>query len=333
VLIVYNQPVLPRDHPDALSELDVLETVAEVEKVLPPEQFTVDKLGYARDPRLLLDKVERWKPDVVFNLYEGEADRTATEVYHAALLEWLGVSFTGTASSALAAGRDKVRTKYLLQGAGLPTAAFRVIDRLPAGEWPHAWPAIVKPAYQDASVGIDQASVVSNPQEMAARVEWLFERFGGPVLAEQFLDGREFHINLIEEAGLPEPLVVLPATELRFQAGAGYWPIYSYEGKWNESSVEYKSTALVTGEVLPAGWQPEIERVCRAGYRLIGMRDFGRVDVRVTADGTPHVLEVNPNPYLNSLALIEGLRATGRDFPQFIRAVVGNALGRREAAL
>src|SRR5687767_5990343 len=91
VLVVYNDPVLPPDHPDRASETDVLETVEEVEKVLPPDQFAVARLGYARDPRALLSKLRAFRPHVVCNLFEGEADRTETEVYHAGLLEWAAV--------------------------------------------------------------------------------------------------------------------------------------------------------------------------------------------------------------------------------------------------
>ena len=137
VLIVFNQPVLPTNHPDFASESDVLESVDEVEKVLAPDEFEVSRLGYARDPRVLLNELDRCRPDVVFNLFEGEADRTATEVYHAGLLEWSRIPFTGSASAALAVGRDKVRTKYLLHGAGLRSAAFAVWDRPGSMAWPH----------------------------------------------------------------------------------------------------------------------------------------------------------------------------------------------------
>ncbi|HKB01693.1 MAG TPA: hypothetical protein VKD90_05705, partial [Gemmataceae bacterium] len=232
VLIVYNQPVLPPDHPDFASESDILETVDEVAKVLPPAEYEVERLGYARDPRVMLDRLREWRPDAVFNLFEGEADRTETEVYHAALLEWAGVPFTGSPAFALALGRDKVRAKHLFRGAGLTTAAFQVIESSGPAPWPHPWPAIVKPACQDASVGIDQGSVVRSQPELDARVGYVFEKYGGPVLVEEYIPGREFHVHVVDgPAGRPE---VLPPTEIRFEAGAGYWPIYTYQGKWNE---------------------------------------------------------------------------------------------------
>ncbi len=332
VLIVFNEPVLAKDHPDYASEVDILETVVEVEKVLPDSHYVVAKFGYARDPSLFLREIDRFKPDAIFNLFEGEADRTETEILHAAVTEWTNVPFTGSPSTAIALGRDKIRTKYILQGAGIPTAGFCTIDSLPAPAWPHSWPAIVKPAYQDASVGIDQASVVSSQKELEQRAEWIFSTLGGPAIVEQFLLGREFHVNLFEES-INRPgenrLRVVPPTELVFEAGPGIWPIYSYEGKWNESSEEYKKTRLDTGATLPSPLLEQVAEVCTTTYRLMGMRDYGRVDLRVTPDGRPHVLEVNPNPYLNSIGLIDGLKALGYGFPEFIQGLVRRALARK----
>lgn len=330
VLIVYNQPVLPAEDPEAGSESDVLETVLEVNKALPPEGYVVEHLGYARRPQILLERIEIFKPDVVFNLFEGEADRTATEVYHTGLLEWLRVPFTGCPTFALAVGRDKIRTKYLLQGAGLPTARFRMVESLPAGDWPFEWPAIVKPACQDASVGIDQGSVVTSQLQLEERVKQVLARFGGPVLVEQFLVGRELHVNMFDEPTTDGQSIVrvVPPTEIRFEAGPGYWPIYSYEGKWNEQSHEYKSTPLDTAITLTGALAERVAEVCTAAYRLMGLRDYGRVDVRVTPDGTPYVLEVNPNPYLNSIALVDGLKCLGIQFTDFVQNMVRLALAR-----
>src|SRR5580658_10498764 len=151
VLVLYNEPVLPAGHPDALSEYDVLDTVADTVKVLRSAGFAVHQLGINFDPRPLLDEIQNKRPDAVFNLFEGVATQTATEVSVAALLEWLNIPFTGCPSLSLALGRDKIRTKHLLTAAGLPTPEYLVIDQLPVPTWKADWPAIVKPALQDAS--------------------------------------------------------------------------------------------------------------------------------------------------------------------------------------
>lgn len=331
VLIVYNQPVWPPDHPEAASESDVIETVVEVEIALPKERYVVERFAYARRPQEMLAKLESWRPDVIFNLFEGEADRTATEIYHAGLLEWSRVPFTGSPTATIALGRDKIRTKFLLQGAGIETAPFLMVDSSNTPEWTHAWPAIVKPAFQDASVGIDQKSVVTNQSELEARVRGVLDRFGSPVIVEQFVYGREFHVNMFEDANGVVQMV--PPTEIRYEAGQGYWPIYSYEGKWNEQSFEYKNTPLDTAVTLPSPLAERVAKICSSTYRLAGMRDYGRVDVRVTADGRPFVLEVNPNPYLNSIALVDGLKSMGIQFPEFVQGIVARAMARADQSV
>ena len=217
-----------------------------------------------------------------------------------------------------------------MQGASLPTAPFLVLDEPIAPDWPHQWPAFVKPACQDASVGISQGSVVKTPDELAGRVRHVFERDGGPVLVEQYIPGREFHVHVIEESteGQRSRLRVMPAAEVQFRSASGAWPIYSYEAKWNESSEEHRNGALVSGVELEQPLRERVEEVCTAVYRLVGLRDYGRVDLRVSPEGHPYVLEVNPNPYLNSLLLVQGLNAMGQSFAEFVQGLVRNALRR-----
>lgn len=331
VLILYNEPVLPPDHPDHASEVDVVETVDEVVTSFPPDRYVVDRFGYARDPQLLWRKLAEWRPDAVFNLFEGEADRSETEIYNAALLEWAGVPFTGAGSFGQAIARDKIRTKFLLQGAGIPTPPFQVVDRLPAGPWPHPWPAIVKPAYQDASIGIEQKSVVTSQAELDARVEHVFDRFGGPALVEQFVDGREILLHLYDDPA-DGRLVVTPAAEIVFEftPDQGLWPIYSYPGKWDPESADYLGSRTVGGVELPVPLRERAAEMCAAAYRLLGLRDYARADLRVTPAGEPFVIEMNPNPHLNSIVLVDSLRPLGLDFDGFAQLLVENALKRRK---
>jgi D-alanine-D-alanine ligase len=321
VLVLYNEPVLPSDHPEAGSEHDVLDTARNTTKVLEAAGFDVKQLGVSYDPRPLLAAVRRKRPPVVFNLFEGLATQTGTEVSVAALLEWLNVPFTGCPSACLALGRDKVRTKHLLAAAGLPTPEYLVVEKEPVPEWPHPWPAIAKPACQDASVGIDQGSVVTSQEELAARVRHVLERYGGPVLVERFIDGREFHVNLVE-AGITgeRPVVVLPLAEIAFSRSgkAPRWPIYTYIAKWHEGSDEYKAAPVKFPVELPADAMERLRQIGEAAFRLLQCRDLARLDVRMTADGRFYVLEVNPNPYLNSSALISGLEAVGRTHERLI---------------
>ena len=264
----------------------------------------------------------------MFNLFEGSPTRPRRRSPTPSLLEWLGVRLLGPGA---ALATDGTRSDQAhARGAGLPTAEFEVIEAPPAPAWPHPWPAIVKPAYQDGSVGIDQGAVVESQAALADRVQWVFDRFGGPVLVERFLYGREFHVNMYEPPGTAE-IRIIPPAEICFrpQRGEAFWPIYTYAAKWDEESPEYKAAPIETGLDLPEPLKSRVAEACTAAYRLVGLRDYGRVDVRVTADGTPNVIEVNPNPYLDSIVIVDGLKVMGQTYGDFIGGLVASALGRK----
>src|SRR5947209_2633797 len=171
ILVLFNDPVLPIDHPDAASEREILDTVNSVSRTLRRAGFRVSRLGIGNDLTALAEGLEEHCPDAVFNLFEGLSNRPFTESVVAGMLEWLKVPFTGCPSDTLTLARDKQRTKFLLRGAGLPTAPFFTVDHLPVPECRLDWPVIVKPANQDASCGIEQESVVQNQAELTSRVE------------------------------------------------------------------------------------------------------------------------------------------------------------------
>ncbi|HUR52806.1 MAG TPA: hypothetical protein VMZ71_01660 [Gemmataceae bacterium] len=331
ILVLFNQPVLPLDHPDAGSEHDIFDTVKNTVKVLDAAGFDVRELAISYDPQPLLDEIKQRRPDAVFNLFEGLATQTSTEVSVAAFLEWQGVPFTGSPAACLALGRDKIRTKYLLAAAGLPTPDFHIVDSLPAPEWAGGWPAIVKPACQDASVGIDQASVVTTQEQLEARVRYVLDHYGPPVLVERFVFGREFHANMIEHgADQPNrPLTLLPLAEIAFQhTNPAHWPVYTFTAKWNVDSDEYKATPLVEKVELPAETFDRLTELGTKAFRLLLCRDYARLDVRMTPEGEFFVLEVNPNPYLNSQALVSGMEALGRTHEHLVVDLALGALAR-----
>jgi D-alanine-D-alanine ligase len=326
VLLLYNEPTLPSDHADAASEREVLVTARHVAKELRQAGFRVTELAISTDPEPLLALLRRDRPEVVFNLFEGTAPRPAAEAFGLALLEWLDVPFTGCPMQASVLARDKPRAKLLLQGAGLPTPRFFLIEQSPLPGHGLDWPLILKPAYEDASVGVEQASVVTNPGQLEQQALDLLERFGPPLLVEEFIDGREFNVSLIEN---PE-LRVLPIAEIQFRGRKqGLWPIVTYQAKWNRNSAEDLATLpRCPAEVAPrlAG---RVRDLAQRAYRLFGCRDYARVDFRVNRRGEPYILEVNPNPdYDPSAGLAKALKAAGLSHKSFTVDLVRQAAGR-----
>jgi len=331
VLILYNEPVLTEVHADFESEYEILSTVEAVETFLGDAGFRVSRLGISTAPARLVAGLQKHRPDVVFNLFEGTASHGATEAYVAGVLDWSGIPFTGSPFQALCIARSKPLTKRLLQAAGLPTPAFMVVEELPVPECGLGWPVIVKPAHQDASVGLDQRSVVTDQEQLEERVAWVLRNYGPPVLVEEFVRGRELNVALIET---PE-LRVLPVSEVLFvDKDPDFWPIVTYDAKWKPGSRDYESTPpRYPAQVSPKLAQ-RLEELSKQAFHLLGCRDYARVDFRVRPSGRPYILEINPNPDFSPTAgLAGGLASAGLTHAQFTLDLVWNAVARRNMGL
>src|SRR6266446_1324500 len=267
ILIVYNEPVLPPDHPDRASEREVLETVDFVHKSLAQAGFDVLPVGASHDIYALVSRLRDLRPDVVFNLFEGTADDAGNEADVVGLLEWLGIPFTGCPFQSLCLARNKPLTKTLLQGAGLPTARFLAVDALPVSNCDIPWPVIVKPALQDASVGLDHGSIVGDPGRLEERIGLLLSRYGPPVLVEEYIDGRELNAALIQN---PE-LYVLPISEVVFlDMPPGAWPIVTYDAKWAPGSWDSEATPTHCPAEIPAQLNERLNRLAIQAFHLLG---------------------------------------------------------------
>jgi D-alanine-D-alanine ligase len=325
VLILHNQPVLPEDHPDAESEHEILHTTEVVQRTLLQVGYEVCTLGVSRDPSVLIDGLSEQRPDVVFNLFEGLADLGETEAYVAGILEWLDVPYTGCPYQTLCLARSKHITKHLLAGADLPTAPFFVAEDVPVEDCPLDWPVFVKPATQDASVGVDQGSVVTDMDRLNERVAYLLETYGGPVLIEEFIRGREFSVGLVEA---PE-LITLPVSEILFvEKDPDYWPIVTYNAKWKPGTRDYEATPPAYPARVSPRLRNRLQSLGKQAFRLLGCRDYARVDFRVRGS-KPFILEVNPNPdFSPSAGLSGGLQSAGISHEQFTTELVQRALSR-----
>jgi ribosomal protein S18 acetylase RimI-like enzyme len=194
-------------------------------------------------------------------------------------------------------------------------------------------PLIVKPLRTDASEGIDATSVIheGGADRVAAVARRIHEQFGQPALAEQFIDGREVNVSLIERDG---SLAVLPLAEIDFSAFAPSQPrIVDYAAKWIEDSFAYRNTPRRIPAALDETVACRVRECARAAWNALGCRDYVRVDIRVDAQGTPFVIEVNANPDISPDAgFAAALAAGGLSFADFVLCLLRNASGGEFAA-
>jgi D-alanine-D-alanine ligase len=235
----------------------------------------------------------------VFNLMEAPPGRPEALLGAAAALELLGLPFTGSPSGVLWVTTDKLATRAVLAAEGLPIAPGGrldpdrpdLLDRIP-GPW------ILKPACEDASLGLEGEPLCSAPGAAIARARELAARFPGQaVLAETFLPGRELNVSLL--AG-PQGVEALPVAEIVYEGfPKGMSRVLGYDAKWHEESFAYLHTVRHFPEA-PEDI-PLLERaaeLARAAWRIFGLRGYARVDLRLDEAGEPRILEINANPCL-----------------------------------
>jgi D-alanine-D-alanine ligase len=287
-ILVLHSDVPPDAPPD---DRDTLVAAAAVSQALESRGHEAPLAAFIPDLAATQAQLVTYRPDVVFNLVEAIEGKGRLAHIAPRLLEEIGVPYTGTGADALIATGDKPYAKLLLRRAELPT---------PDWSEPPAWLGltdaryIVKSSDEDASLGLDDASVVTGP-DVPARAEDCAGRFGGRWFAEHFVDGREFNISVLEERGAPR---VLPMAEMTFEE----WPqdrprIVGYIAKWDDGSFESTRTVRAFGvEEHEPQLAAELRALVERAWSLFSLHGTVRVDFRVDNDGRPWVLEVNPNP-------------------------------------
>jgi D-alanine-D-alanine ligase len=282
---------------------DVLTAVEAVQVALRDLGHTPIRLGVAGAPERWAARLADAEVDVVFNLCEGVGGAGAGEARVAAVVELMGLPLTGCGSELLGLARRKDRVNAILVSAVLPVPDWTLVHSGAAAPAWSRYPAIVKPAGEDASVGITQRSVVRDRAELAAALEAAARH--GPLLVQEFVAGRELYCGVVGER-------MLPLTEIDFGAlPPDHWPLVTYEAKWEPGS----AADLGTTPVCPARLAPEVARtVAAAGlaaWRTLEGRGYGRVDLRLDDEGRPWILEVNPNPDLSPAAGLARMAAAG----------------------
>jgi D-alanine-D-alanine ligase len=261
-------------------------------------KYTAELVGMkGLDVFEVLAKLRADKPDLVFNLCESMAGEPRNEPTFVGLLDLFEIPYTGADLLGLVSCLYKHRTKEILIARGVPTPPFRFLEDLAMLDDPSLdsldYPWFLKLGHEDASVGITEENFVTTPAELRKRTREMIATYRQPVLAERYVEGREINVTLL---GNGSELRMLPLHEIDFAAMPGDRPkIVSYAAKWDESHVDYAGTKPVPLRDANPTLVASIESVARASWTAMGLRDYGRVDLRIDRAGQPWVIDVNPN--------------------------------------
>jgi len=320
--------VIAHNHvpPDAdPSTADVLDQVALVEGALGELAIPFETVAVVHGR--VWEALAAAPDTVVFNLLEAPPGAPQLQPASTAVLEILGMPFTGSPASVLWLTTDKLATRATLTAAGVPVSAggrlwledASILDRVP-GPW------ILKPAWEDASVGLEGQPVCFEREAALDRARQLAERFPDePILAEHFLPGREFNVAVLAGEAGPE---VLPVAEMEFiDFPPEIPPLVSYEAKWELGTfVDEHTQRRFPDPVAEADLVGKVASLARAAWEACGVSGYARVDIRLDGAGHPCVLEVNANPCLSAGAgFVVAARQAGLGPAEVVRRIIAAA--------
>ena len=312
---------------DAEEEFDSQETIDAIADAIRSLGHEVELLGDGEP--LLRRLLDRPRPELVVNIAEGTGVGRCREARVPAVLEMLGVAYTGSDPLTLAATLDKDCAKRLVQDADVATPAWALVENgdIASAEAQLArlpWPAFVKPAYEGSSKGVLPRSLVRNRQELVASIEEAYRAYRQPILVEEFIDGEELTVGVVGHRP-QQTLGIMRVLPRQKQAGPF---VYSLEVKrdW-ERQLKYESPAQISPADAAA-----VERATLAAWHALGCRDVARFDFRLR-DGVPYFLEVNPLPGLSPKSgdLVMLARGYGVEHRELISRILDAAIERTRA--
>lgn len=302
-------------------EVQLLDAIEAVESALLEWATEVVRVPVSNDGRWI-ERVRKGKFDLVFNLCEGIDGEAVYESMVISVLELLGVPFTGSSSWTTALTLRKNLVNTVLDRTGLPVPRWAHVHR---GDeiTSVGFPAICKPVAEDASVGIEQRSVVRSMRGLTARIEAMLEGWD-EVLVQRFIDGREVNVGILGDE-------ILPISEIDFgEMPQGMWRIVTYRSKWETGSDEDLGAKPNCPADLPEDLANELAAIARVAWNVVGGEGYGRCDFRIDHSGRPWLLEVNANPDISptaGLARMAGVATLG--YSQLIRRICDQALTKR----
>lgn len=327
ITVLVDQNTVPVEDPEFVSMDPTTQTEYHIIHALREIGYPVDVLPLGTSVSELVARLQELKPKLVFNLTEEFYGDRRHDRNVAALLELMVIPFTGAGAGGLTLCRDKGLCKRLLNAHRIRVPEFLTCSPGVPVKAPTSFPfpCVVKPLFGDGSDGISNASLADSPERLAQRVQFVHERIRQPAIVEEYIEGRELFVTVLGNRRLR----VLPPRELRFNRTDGNAPLLStyyvkfnkeYQQKWQIEFGDADIDDMVARN---------IARVCKRVYRALQIHDYGRIDLRLTPEGRPVVLEANPNPDLAyGEEVAEAAERAGIGYNRLIEGVVRSALRR-----
>jgi len=327
ITVLVDEAEIPPADPDFLTTTNQTTTEFHVIQTLRDLGHNVYVLGAVKDIEQMCAGLKKEKTDLVVNLTEHLEGERRFDKNIAALLEMSEIPFTGAGTMGLMLSRDKSLCKQLLSLHKIRVPAFVSLPQQRMVRLPKNinFPLVVKPAFEDSSEGISNASIVENHAALTERVHFVHERWDQPAIAEQYIEGRELYVGILGN----KKLLVLPFRECSFNFKGNNGPcLATYRVKWNKQYREKWNIEFGFAD-LPTAVVKNIERVCKKVYRILHLRDYGRIDIRLTSDNKIYILEANPNPDLGyGDEVAEAAEKMGISYENLIKRILNTALKR-----
>jgi D-alanine-D-alanine ligase len=303
----------------------------QLDAALAEAGHTSQRLAVDDSVEPLITALKTSPPELVFNLAESFRGKSALESNVAALLNLVDLRYTGSSPAGLILAGDKTLTKKVLAFHGIQSAKFATMYR-GQSDWVGdiSFPLLVKPPQEDASLGITQKSVVNDVKELLDVISSTQQEYQSPVLVEEFIDGREFYVGVIGNSKVE----ALPIIELDFSKfPPGLPKIASWEAKWGDDGDEKGEQFEGTQSIFPTDLSEEmterIQRVAIDSFQALRLRDYARIDLRVTPEEEIFVIEANPNCYLEKKSeFARAAQKSGLEYPALIARIVELASAR-----